>query len=270
MNLTFDEELKRLLDLVAFKGYKRVGQVLYASYADDVLKPECTINEVVWGFCYNPWFAKALIAELKNLIIDYAVVLGRANRTIEDDCVNNTMDEAMAQVLAINGPPLSYSIQTTAGNNYYYDRESDHRIFRAFNATENDGQLWHGLLVPDTKWANGVEEISVTIQSGSTGEVVWQRVFNTSSIKRRTKQLDENVVVFQPFRHPLPLLGLDIEVYTEIQFAPNTQSIDAFQLFGVVSNDFWEWLTKSSFTIKLCSGDKAQVDMAERTIGIIQ
>ena len=80
-NLTFSDELEKLLELVEYKQFIRIGQVLYAEYCG-ALKAECTVSELVWGWCRNPCFANTLIGELILNVPDYSRILGNGNRSI--------------------------------------------------------------------------------------------------------------------------------------------------------------------------------------------
>jgi hypothetical protein len=268
-NLTFEDELQALLDLVEFKQFVRYGHALYADYFG-VLKPECTVSELVWGWCKNPCFANSLIHDLMVIVLDYPKVLGRANRSIRQKYLARDFDQAMGYICAKDGsaPVLAYSMQSTNPNDQVYEEsgvDNDHYV-RLLNATDEDGELWHGLLVSDEMWARGVESVTVSIYGGrKKRSLLWQHNFTGSSIKKRTRRRND-VVMFQPFKHPLPLMDLDITMVTKIIFKPEATDVDANQVFGIASNKFCDWLQRGKFEVKLCKDNVARINMRDGNI----
>lgn len=272
-SLTFDDELNALLELVEFKSFVRYGHALYAEHCG-VLRPECTVSELVWGWCRNPCFANRLIQLLMSLLPDYPKVLGRSNRDIKESLVAENFDQAMVKVCKKDGraPVLAYSMESTNSDDHVYEDmngDTDPHYVRILNATELDGELWHGLLVADEDWARGVNSITVGIygsgKKGACNNLLWQYTFGSGSVAKRT-YVRNDVVVFQPFKHPLPLMDLDIVVVTKIIFKSTATNVDAFQLFGIGSDGFCNWLQQGKFEVKLCKKSSARVDMKNHEI----
>ena len=200
------------------------------------------------------------------MIPDYARCLGRANRNICGDLLAKNFDGAMAIVCDKKRDiQLGYHMESTHPLDQVYI-ESNH-IVHVLNATAGDGELWHGLLVDNEEWANGVESICVSIYGRrKTRELLWKQNFKGLSIAKRTRQRND-LVMFQPFKHPLPLMDLDITVVTKIVFKPGVD-FEASQVFGIASNGFCEWLQRGKFEIKLCKKNVARVNMRDCTITI--
>ena len=268
-NLTYDDELKNLLELVKFKNFVRYGHVLYSDYCG-TLKPECTVGELVWGWCRNPCFAISLIKEMLSILPDFPKILGRSNRYICSDLIATNFDQAMVMVCAKTGnaPHLAYSIESTNQMDQVYEEstaESDHYV-RLLNGTGFDGELWHGLSV-NQEWGKGVSSVCVSIYGGGATKrnLLWQHTYTGSSITKRTRARND-VVMFQPFKHPLPLMELDITVVTQIIYKPEATDVDALQIFGVGSNKFCDWLQQIKFEVKLCKNTIARVNVREGKI----
>lgn len=267
-NLTFQDELDNLLELVKFKSFVRYGNALYAEHCG-VLRPECTVSEMVWGWCRNPVFAQRLIRSVMAEVPDYPKVLGRSNHDISSAVIADSFDLAMAMVCQRNGqaPVLAYSIESTNSNDHVYEEcveDKPSHYVRVLNATEDDGELWHGLLVADAEWAKNVEHVTVSI-NGKNGNLLWQYRFSGASVAKRIN-VRNDVTLFQPFKHPLPLLDLDISIRTIVVFKPAATDVDALQVFGIGCDGFCNWLQQSRFEVKLCKKSTARVDMKNRQI----
>lgn len=262
-NLTFDDELKALYDLIRFKKFIRYGNALFTEYCGE-LRPERTVSELVWGWCHNPCFAKGLIDELMRTVPDYPKLLGNANRSVQSSLIAKNFDQAMVLVCSKqpNHPHLAYSSESTNSGDCVFEENINY--CRMLNATEEDGELWNGLLISGENWAHGVKSIKVSIYGGEHN-LLWQYTFSGSSIQKRVHHRND-VYIFQPFKHPLPLLDLDITVQTKIVFKTDATDLDATQLFGVISNGFCEWLQQARFEVKLCKKSIAMADLRARTI----
>lgn len=261
---TFNEELETLTKLVTFKGYKRYGCVFYAKY--DFYKPECTVSELVWGFCRNPCYARQLARELSIRVPDFADVLSKSNQLICSDTVYQSFDQAMAQICKKdNAPQMVFSTEGTSSYDETYEN------VQILNATEDDGELWHGLLMPSSCNGNTVDYIKICMLSSSNpGLLLWQHTFKTASVAKRIKQRGD-LRVFQPFKNPFPLLDLDVRIVTTIVlkkghvFAEQQQE-PIKQLFSVCSTAFCTWLIESSIEIGLCKNSIALIEFPEHSI----
>jgi hypothetical protein len=266
MNQTFDEELKNLQDLIAFKGYRRNGCVLYAKY--DFFKPECSISELVWGFCRNPCYARRLARVLYDSIPDYTETLGKANRTLCRSSLKPSFDEAMAVVCRPgNKENIAFSTQGTSP--FDMDGVLNLDPVQVFNATDEDGQLWHGLVVPP-EWEDEVSHIAVNIYADNWREL-WTQVFSSkTSIAKRIRQRND-VRVFHPFQHPLPLLDLNIRLTLVINYKPGCTLLpgQVQQVFGICSNDFLRWLSDSSLEIGLSKKQVAHINIGSNSIEFV-
>jgi hypothetical protein len=271
MNYSYTEELKLLLNLVKFKDFQRYGMTLYAKY--DTLKAECTIGELVWGWCKNPCFANRLIADLEARIPNcerYTSVLSKANRLIETSLLNDTFDGAMRQVCkkGDNKALLAYSNESTS----IYDIHSDELGFTVLNGTDEDGEMWHGLQVSrdPAEWEGRVDSVIMTIYSQQDNQkvTVWTKKYSRSAVLKHTKTA-KDVRMFCPFKHPMILLNLNItvECLVKYQFPP---SEDPKQVFGIASNDLCNWLMTGIFETKISEGVRALVDMPNGQISFRQ
>ncbi len=266
MSVTFADELKALIDLVKFKKYKRSGCVLYAKYS--YFKPECTITELVWGFCRNPCYARKLARELSLLIPDYAQLLGKANTDVAQVCLFPTFDYAMRRLSTSrrsNEQPQQALVFSSESTNPLDMSNSSGLVF---NATDEDGEIWCGLAVPSEKWTDNVESIKVSIfnRDVENPSLLWQCAFSNASVVKRVKKRND-VVMFQPFKHALPLLDLNFRVQTIVNFRSNKCDADSTsQIFGILSNAFCDWLQESSLQIKLCKNSTALINMPDHTI----
>lgn len=260
----YQEELKNLLELVKFKQYRRYGDVLYAKY--EVVKPDCTILELVWGWCRNPVFAGRLAADLDSKIPnceDFSKVLAKSNRLVQRSNIFETFDQAMKQICNKTKPSLMAF--STEGTNIF--DESD-QFYQAFNATDDDGEMWHGLLIENEDSWRKVSDVSISIVQGDDKNIIWERDFTASEVLQKTKRVND-VVVFNPFRHPLLLLNLEIAIETIVNYYDdNVNRTPVKQIFGIGSNDFCNWLSDACFETKMCDGFSALVDIQESNIVI--
>ncbi len=270
---TFADELKNLIQLIKFKGYRRNGCVLYAKY--EFFKPECTISELVWGFCHNPCYARRLVHQLSTMLPDYIEIMGKSNQMITESFMFSSFDTAMAQLCnKIQTPPNHISFSTESTNKYdLMFTDASQNVTVVHNATDDDGELWHGLHintsthVSSEEWCDMVEDISVSIYDiGSPNTtLLWQHKFSKrASISKRLK-MHNNVLMFHPFKHALPLLDVDIRIMTCIRYKSNVHARDVpqvmtEQVFGICSNDFCSWLSESSFELKLCKKDYIRIN----------
>lgn len=262
--------MKALRKLIAYKEYERYGSLLYADY--EVLKPECSIAELVWGWCRNPGFAKSLISDLRRSIpdrINFPELLVDSNRdsSMHPDAIFTKFDDAMHVVVSYNNRrSVVYSTEGSDKRDCMYEDESGERFVQKLNATDEDGELWHGLMF-DTNGRtqpSDIESIKVAIHSGAL--LLWKHIFTGNSLNKRIK--DRNgCLVFQPFVHPMLLLDLDVTVAAEITYKPSATSVGGVSmLFGVCSNEFCDWLTKGSFEIALYKSSRAFIDMREKVM----
>ena len=269
MSLTFQDELKALIQLVKFKNYRRSGCVLYAKYG--YFKPECTITELVWGFCRNPCYARALSRELSALIPDYVELMGKANQSIESESIYCTFDYAMKELARSRRDKvpkaLVYSSESTNPCDSIVIDSENCQYVRTLHTTDEDGEIWCGILVQNEQWAKNVERITVSIYEGDveSNYLLWQHTYSHASVAKRVKKRN-NIYVFQPFKHALPLLDLKLRMTTCITYRADAENIGAMQLFGVLSDHFCEWLQESSLEIKLCKNSVALVNMADHQI----
>ena len=273
MNQTFNDELKALIALVRFKKYKRDGCVLYAKY--DIYKPECTVSELVWGFCRNPCYARKLVRELLANIPDYPEILSKSTQMIQQDTIYPSFDAAMVQLCKkIGAPQIVFSTESTNIRDGFYIDE-DNRVVQSYNATDDDGETWHGFLVTP-EWVNGVSNVCVCLYSqceGWSDTMIWQHSYGPASITKRIKNIDNDLCLFQPLKHPLPLLNLNLRVSVQITYKSAVTTIDESfatprQVFGILSNDFSNWLVESSIQLKLFKNETAKINMQDKTIDV--
>ena len=273
MSFTFADELKALVDLVKFKNYRRSGCVLYAKYG--YFKPECTITEMVWGFCRNPCYARSLSRELSALIPDYVDIFAKANQCITQDSIFPTFDYAMRELATkankANKTPapkhIAFSSESTNPcDGIVIDGESC-QYERTLHATDEDGEIWCGISIPDENWIDNVVNVAITIHGGDSenNELLWQNTFSRASVAKRMKKRND-VLMFQPFKHALPLLDLKLRMTICITYRADANNIEGAQIFGILSDPFCEWLRESSLEIKLCKKNVALVNMSDHTI----
>lgn len=272
MNLTFDEELKALIRLIQFKQFQRYGQTLFAKYpvptGGQALKPEITLSELAWGFCRNPCYATRLASELERLVVNceqFSATLAKANRLIENSKLVSTFDQAMRRVCmkTKDRETLVYSLESTNQRDRM-ELLADGTYAQTLYATDEDGELWHGLRIADHADWNKIDSIQVRINAASTEETLWQRTYTRDNVVKHTKTL-KDTTMFMPFSHPMVLLNLDValEIRVNYERAP-TDELD--QVFGIGSDEFCTWLSTNAFEIKLVNGDCALVDLAAKTI----
>lgn len=256
INLTFNEELSRLEDLIEFKRYERVGDVLYARY--DTLRPECTLSELVWGNCKSPCFANRLIEQLREIVPSFPSILSQTNREVSNYLTFRTFDEAIGMIndTEDDGIHVVYSTENSNPADCVYEEGDSQK--RMMVATDEDGELWCGVVISEAL-LQGIDDITVTFFD-SKQQSIWEQTFSHGAVVRRTKDRNGKLI-FQPFRHPVPLLDLEISIVTVIRFNQSACNYFATQLFGIVSNDFCEWLGRSLFEIKLCRGWSVVMDM---------
>jgi hypothetical protein len=271
MNFTYQDDLKSLLELIQFKQFHRYGQVLYAKYPDTsgaagpagyISKPELTLSELAWGFCRTPAFAVRLNADLDRLVPDcdkYSTVLSKANRLMTTTNMHPSFDYAMRDICAKpkTATVLTYSVESTSLKDVLITN-ADGTSVQILNATDEDGELWHGLYVHDNADWNKVDSITVGIKV--KGQTMWQQTFSRARVMRRTKTINDDVTVFTPFKHPMILLGLGVTIETRICFEREPEN-EVHQIFGVGSNDFCKWLSDTAFEVKLTKGNYAVIDM---------
>lgn len=272
MNQTFNDELKALIALVRFKKYKRDGCVLYAKY--DIYKPECTVSELVWGFCRNPCYARKLVRELLANIPDYPEILSKSTQMIQRDTIYPSFDAAMVQLCKKkDAPQIVFSTESTNIRDGFYIDE-DNRVVQSHNASDDDGETWHGFLVTP-EWAKSVSNVSVglfTQCEGWSDTMIWQHSYGPASIAKRVKNIDNGLCLFQPLKHPLPLLNLNLRVGVQITYKASVTTTETFepprQVFGILSNDFSNWLVESSIQLKLFKNETAKINMQDETIDV--
>lgn len=270
MSFTFNDELKALIDLINFKQYKRDGCVLYAKY--QYFKPECTITELVWGFCRNPCYAKRLARELYAIIPDYTQLLSKANESVTNDILFSSFDNAMRCLSSFKKDRIAKSIVFSNESTNLRDRviESTSNIgqlVKTLNATDDDGEVWCGIIVPDIAWTDSIENVCVTIYDSQkdANNLLWKYQYSRASVAKRIKNRN-GIYVFQPFKHALPILDLNIRVETQITYRADAQATGESQLFGILSDKFCDWLRETSLEIKLRKAQVALVNMSEKTI----
>jgi hypothetical protein len=257
----YQEELNNLMDLVKFKEYRRYGPILYAKY--EVVKPECSILELVWGWCRNPVFAARLTADLEAKIPNcetFSKVLAKSNRLIDTDNLNRSFDQAMRQVCNKREPSLMSF--TTESTNLFDVVDTNYQLM---NGTDDDGELWHGVLIENENEWKQVSDITITIYKEDPKYIVWEQTFSAAEVRRNTKRVND-VVAFLPFKHPLLILNMDILIETRINFYEDSERTPLKQIFGIGSNDFCNWLSDACFETKLCNGYSAVIDVQESTI----
>lgn len=270
MSLSYTEELELLLQLIVLKGYRRDGCVLYAKYEN--FKPECTISEMVWGHCHNPCFARRLTRELSNMIPDYTQIMSKLNQTISSDTIFGDFDQAMRALSRAKRESglqqhVAFSLQSTHPHDCFFEDEETDRLISVFNASDEDGELWHGLVV-DEAWADGVESVNVSIHSSEQGKL-WEHDYSHSSVVKRVRQRND-VFVFEPFRNAMPILALDMKIVVRVVYLPYASSVDAVQLFGIGTDEFCHWIDDSCFEIKLCKANEVVLlNMPEHTIKFV-
>ena len=275
MNLTYTDELEALMALVEYKQYQRYGQTLYAKY--ETLKPECTIGELVWGWCHNPCFAVRLIAELESKIPNcerFTALMSKANRLVEKKFLNISFDQAMRQVCkkGADRTMLAYSTESTNMKDVEVS-SADGTGYCLLNATDEDGELWHGLLVSDDpkEWDDNVDSVTITIyrQTEDDKVMLWCNMYSASSVLRHTRS-SKDVRMFLPFKHPMILLGLNLTIETRVYFRRAPVEEFPAQVFGVAANNLCNWLSSTTFETKIGKGVRALIDMPKHTISFCQ
>lgn len=279
MNLTFDDELEQLLELIDYKQYRRRGDALLVPRGSAWV-PECTIREMVWGWCKNPCYANALVAEISATIPDYAVVLGAGNHAVSAELVFDQFDDAMKAVTARSDDPpdIAYSTETSEEgtcHSWEDDPRNDTNFLgvRSVESCTNDGELWHGVCVPDD-WEDALESVTVTIlpESPYRDEAAdhdeWCYTFSARSAKKRVYNRG-GVRVFQPFRHPFPHRIINHQVVVQAMHRNRTSPVIK-NLYGITSTGLANWLATSVFQLRLCKRRIAKIDASGRTVQIIK
>lgn len=270
MNYNYADELEFLLELIQYKNFQRYGSILYAKY--DTLKAECSIGEMVWGWCKNPCFAKRLIADLEKRVPNcerFASLLSKSNKLVEKRYLNETFDYAMKQVCKKTADRTMLAYSTESTNN----KDIDSLGHVQTHATDEDGELWHGLLVSSDpkEWDDVLDSITVTIyrtteENGK--EVLWSDSYSRASALQHTRNT-KDVRMFVPFKHPMILLNLNISVECNV-FYRDVHSCFPKQVFGIAANDFCNWLSSSTFETKVSKGVRAYIDMPNNIIRFCQ
>ena len=280
-HLTFQNELDILNDLIDFKAYVRYNEALFVEHCG-ALKPECTVSELVWGWCRNPCFANALIHNLMQTIPDYPKVLGSGNRNVCSKLIASDFDGAMKMLCKKDGtaPVLAYSKETTNPNSVtMFSGDNEDILLQEMYATEDDGEFWNGLVIPNEEWVNEVDKITVSVYGANEDLanedlLLWQKTFASQKQIIRRVYTRNDMVMFQPFTHPLTLMNLDVTIVTKILYkdnvmarmvGANSQSA-AVQLFSIGSNGFCDWLQQAKFETKLCKKSMVRINMPKATI----
>ena len=258
MNLSFEQELKALIDLVAFKSYRRYGNTLFAEYTH--LKPEYTIPEFVWNFCKNPWFAKPLIEELRGCVIDcneHLKKLANANK-VEVDKIHDDWERATSSAFKQPGEIM-------------YSTEYSNKRFacNGLELDEIDGDLWIGLLVTP-KFLSNIEKISILIEGRDIENRCVKKIFDYTGkqVVKRCKEIeDSELFIFTPFKHPFILYELKGDVVIDFEFYNSNISLSNERtkgswdiVFGVTSTQFRKWLGNTSLKLELCNKDKIKFE----------
>lgn len=261
----YQDELKALLELIEFKQYHRYGQTLYARY--ETMKPEITLCELAWGFCRNPCFANKLYGDLNNIVPDrtkFSSLMSKSNRAIESELLNPSFDYAMRQICSkISSVMLAYSTESTNMRDRT-EIEVNGSATQYLHASDEDGELWHGLLIENqTDW-NKIDSIKIALQLND--DVVWQHTFNRREVAKHIKAVND-VCMWVPFKHPVIMFNVGLEVLTQINFDGEPEQ-EVKQVFGVGSNEFCVWLSETSFETKLCKDNYLLIDMPARRVNL--
>lgn len=278
MSFSFSEELDQLMALVRMKAYRRDGCVLYAKYEE--FKPECTVTELVWGHCHNPCFARRLAREITARIPDFTQVLSKLRQTIAPDNIYPSFESAMcamcpSAVARLDELCAQHVVFSTEGTHPHdallFDEDID-RLVHVFNASDEDGELWQGLMVGED-WASGVDSVTIAILGYEGGEEskLWEHRYSHASVLKRVHERN-GVHVFEPFKNVLPLLNMDIKLVMEVTYLPYAPQVeDVKQLFGITSTDFCTWMDECCFEIRLSkSSDVVLMNLPERTVRFVR
>ena len=271
MNMTFEEEYADLLKLIKFKDHRRYGTDLYAKYCFDggyEWKHEYNICELVWGFCKNPCFAKELVVELDNNVIDMNVfmkTLAKGNKKIKSNKLCCDWDSAIAQ-LDTNDSNAPFIVYSTENSHLW----SDKKIF----CDDIDGELWHGILMtPDVLY--GLDHITLELSGKNSDGVEWLKEIRwaVEDIIVNSRAFDEELNLFTPFKHPLILTnsGISLNVYFNFidgkLFAENQIKM----VYGICSSSLKKWIEDptSPFTTELAFGDKIIIDTSNSIVNYV-
>ena len=261
--LSFGDELELLLELVKFKGFVRYSGVLYAEHCGE-FRPECTIAELVWGWCRNPCYALRLIEEVTASIPDYLKILGNSHRDMSLPLICGNVSEAVDLMDRTNSD-ITYSIGEHPYDHCYEDIESGER-FQVINCSDQEGHFWNGLLIPSEKWVGGVKSIKIEIIDQADFVHLFSTTFTSAEVAKRIRRRND-VIMFQPFRHPMPLQSLGIEVHISIDYCGNEIG-HAEPLFSVASLRFMEWFNLVAIEVRLLKNTVALINMREQSIEI--
>ena len=268
MNLSFDQELEGLLETVSFLSLTRYGDVFYTKKV--TLKKERSISEFVWGFCFNPCFAKTLIVELKKRVSDakkYLSTLARANKGFNIDLLYECWEGATkaAQQREKDESPIVYSME----NSCVWTNQTMY-----INSV--DGDMWCGVIFPKTNLKD-IDTIRIRINGvddcgNKWGEIEeWSKdeiVENTKSVFNHEFQEQDDWCIFMPYKHPVVLLNVDattIHVTFKANFEEDYQEY-VRPVYGICDGKFREWLGSNRIKVDLCNGSKFFIDTSNGTM----
>jgi len=264
MTTTFKDELNKLLDLIRYKRYYRSGDVLYVRY--DYFKPECTISELVWGFCVNPCYAKRLTDTLLATLPDYPMILSVSGQNISNDTIQISFDDAMRIVCSKDqNADISFSNESTSKfDNSSYNDQGEY--IERFSASDDDGEIWYGLRV-DEFWLRAVDQVYVYFTSSTDNNTkLWEHKYNGQHTIEKYIKNRNDVIMFHPFKNPLPLLDLDMRLWIEIKYNDSPVFTNVQQIFGVCSTQFCKWLMDTLLEIRLYHRQVAYLDFKNKAV----
>lgn len=274
MSYTLKEEYQNLLRIISLQSPIRIGDCLKTRCGDKVFVR--TITEFVWAYCYNPYFAKALVEKLRKTLNDtkeYHSILARSNQEVGPETLFEEYDEAKNNSnIKGNKAPISYSIE--------YSHDINQEILYA---TSEDGDLWNGIAITDS-CLEQISKILVQIESVDDQYDEWITTysFEKDQILEDCRDIfegyeyegdEERWFHFTPFKHPFILRNVNAKLrvafmfndgFTFEDFRDEEEKIR--MLYGVASDDFQSWLECGKFKLELAMGDKYIVNTAKETI----
>lgn len=269
MNMTFDDEYTKLLDLIKYKEYRRYGKDLYAKYIFDggyEWKYEYNICEFVWGFVKNPCFAPGLVRYLEKNVIDmrkYLKILAKSNKRVDSSRLYHKWESAMNVAESCDKPCIIYSTENS-------HLMMSGKIF----CNDVDGELLHGLLMTKSFVAN-LDYINIELAGTNQEGRQWRMDyrFHQSEVNKDSHYFEgdqPDLIFYAPFKHPLILMGSNLECVVSFNFIKNDDCVtthNAFEnqvkiVYGVCGGDMKKLIDQptNTFTCELCRGHSLIID----------
>jgi len=251
MNLTFEQELQILFDIVEFKKYQRYDNLLYADYNGPKL--ECTIPEFVWNFCKYPCWAKGLIKEIEKKLVNcrpFLNILATSN-DVKIEELYDDWDAAMEEVTCPEFPRTMIA---------YSSEYSNMKLKVSGSINDVDGDLWHGFLL-SSHVLSQIKTLTMKIKGMNIDRENITKEFEftgTQVVKRAKNFAEEDKEVwymFSPFKHPILLCEEANIEYNFTFYTDGEIEIDeeCMMVFGILNCHFREWIANTPINAKLCN-----------------